>query len=63
MTIKLSKFLNNGKSSTSSSGGTTGSAVRYDIPNQDLTAEEQSNARQNINVISTEDSLIYSLLL
>lgn len=64
MTIKLSGFLNNGKSSTSSSGtGGGGAAVRYDVSNQNLTLNEQENARLNIDAISSEDAFILALIM
>lgn len=63
MTIKLSGFLNNGKSSTSTSGTGGGAAVRYDVSNQNLTLNEQENARLNIDAISSEDAFILALIM
>jgi hypothetical protein len=63
MTIKLSGFLNNGKSSTASSSTGGGPAVRYDISNQNLTMNEQENARLNIDAISSEDAFILALIM
>ena len=64
MTIKLSGFLNNGRSSTASSTvSNAGHAVRYDISNQNLTIDEQGNARGNINAVSTEDAFILALIM
>ena len=60
--IKLSTYLNNGASSTSSSQSSV-AAVRYDTPTQGLELFEQENARLNIDAISTEDAFIFSLIM
>jgi hypothetical protein len=60
--IKLSTYLNNGTSSTSS-GQPTVAAVRYDTANQGLELFEQENARLNIDAISSEDAFILALIM
>lgn len=44
-------------------GATVLYSVRYDINNQGLSLNEQANARENINAISTEDAFIFALIM
>lgn len=44
-------------------GGGALYSVRYDINNQGLTANEQDNARTNIDAVSMSDAIIYSLIM
>lgn len=44
-------------------GGGAIYSVRYDINNQGLSLQEQSNARDNIDAVSMSDAIIYSLIM